>query len=304
MVKEFELSCHWKQGDDLASYISSTGDSRGGLIAWAQSFEENAKKLRKLAEMFEGKDLDIQAGTHYIGVSGDKETLERAEKEELIYSIEVDNYINEDYYDESKEKELIASQKLHYCYNCRKKLDYYEFLHANLRDNKEEDVLELWNSENLNFFCCKCMNQLECNHCNSKLEPLMVKNIIYLFYCPKCLDKKLDLLIQMDAYRVITQKFFSKRGNTIDTTKIKAAKEILLKVILVLEDYIINMRQFKRDDKFIIKNQINGKTHNIYIDADQRSATVKCLCGEVFYFNVEGSENCPNCGISVIYERK
>ncbi|MFX1525482.1 MAG: hypothetical protein ACFFCC_18390 [Promethearchaeota archaeon] len=88
---EYFLWVHWKQGDDLAKYLSQhNNDAKKALLVWAQSFRQSAKKVRTLAKMFQGKRLSISADTHGIYLSGDTDTLEEAVKRNLINKHEIE----------------------------------------------------------------------------------------------------------------------------------------------------------------------------------------------------------------------
>ncbi len=90
---EYSLWVHWKQGDDLARYLSQhNNDAKKALLAWAQSFRESAKKVRTIAKMFQGKRLKICADTHGIYLSGDIDTLEEAVKRKLLDKLEKEGY--------------------------------------------------------------------------------------------------------------------------------------------------------------------------------------------------------------------
>ncbi len=86
---EYSLWVHWKQGDDLAQYLSQlNNDAKKALLAWSQSFRDSAKKVRAIAKMFQGKKLKICADTHGIYLSGDIDTLEEAVKRKLLNKLE------------------------------------------------------------------------------------------------------------------------------------------------------------------------------------------------------------------------
>lgn len=87
---EYSLWVHWKQGDDLARYLNQyNNDAKKSLFEWAQSFRKSAKNIRTIANMFQGKRLNISADTHGIYLSGDIETLEEAVKRNLIGKQEI-----------------------------------------------------------------------------------------------------------------------------------------------------------------------------------------------------------------------
>lgn len=91
---EYSLWIHWKQDDDLANYLESyKNDAKKALLGWAQSFRDNARRIRELVNMFEGKSLTVpMADTHGITLGGDIETLEKAVKKKLISKYEIEDY--------------------------------------------------------------------------------------------------------------------------------------------------------------------------------------------------------------------
>ena len=88
-MKVYQLIKHYKQGDDLNSFLEEKKDSKEALLAWANYMEDNAKSLKKLVNLFKDKELNIDvADTHYIQLSGDNVILKKASELGLIYEDE------------------------------------------------------------------------------------------------------------------------------------------------------------------------------------------------------------------------
>ena len=190
-MKDFELWVHWKQGDDCSNFISQAGDVKQGLLDWAESMEYNAKRIRRLVDLFKNKDLDIDACTHSIILNGDEEILKRAVEEELINCIEYDDEEEEHYFEE--ELDLIrksqfkeANEITKDCIKCKKELTFQEFYNTYGGKSNEEKIFELWINDAIQFFCCSCFNKMKCAQCNSYFNFTMFNDQLY-FFCSKCL---------------------------------------------------------------------------------------------------------------------
>jgi hypothetical protein len=71
VILDVTFSVHWKQGDDLANCIKeANGNPIAGLRLWADEMDSRAKHIRDLASALEGKKVEINGGTHYIGIYG------------------------------------------------------------------------------------------------------------------------------------------------------------------------------------------------------------------------------------------
>ena len=83
-MKNYDLFLHYKQGDDLNGFVEQTKTPQAALLAWADFMESNAKTVRELVKLFKGKELTIEADTHYIGIGGDPFCLEKAAKKGIL----------------------------------------------------------------------------------------------------------------------------------------------------------------------------------------------------------------------------
>lgn len=91
-MKEYTLSVHYKQGDDLNHRIVQAGhDDRLGLEHWSQQLFQAAEHIKMLADMFKGKELSIWAYTHHISFEGEAATLKRAAALRLLQESEQDD---------------------------------------------------------------------------------------------------------------------------------------------------------------------------------------------------------------------
>ena len=85
MAKMYTLDIHYKQGDDLSGHMGQAKTTQGALKLWADQLEAGVTAIRRLAEIFEGKELYIDADTHCISIiSSDKKALKQAVKEGLL----------------------------------------------------------------------------------------------------------------------------------------------------------------------------------------------------------------------------
>ncbi|GAI80632.1 unnamed protein product, partial [marine sediment metagenome] len=55
-----------------------------------------------------------------------------------------------------------AKEKLkkRYCFNCKKPIDYGEFYNKNFKSINETDLVQFWQNENLEYYCCLCYDEL------------------------------------------------------------------------------------------------------------------------------------------------
>ena len=86
----YELNLHYKQGDDLRSFLDdANGDIAKGLKNWAAFMKRNAETCQKLAmaikkELAQGSKIEVNADGHMIAFCGDDKALDRLAKAGLI----------------------------------------------------------------------------------------------------------------------------------------------------------------------------------------------------------------------------
>jgi len=77
-MKSYELSLHWKQGDDLAGHLSTMKTPTRALKAWGLSFAHAKRICDEIATAIDGKAVVIEAGTHYIALHPKSPTAKKA----------------------------------------------------------------------------------------------------------------------------------------------------------------------------------------------------------------------------------
>ena len=50
--------------------------------------------------------------------------------------------------------------KTRYCFKCNKPIDYGEFYHRNFKSINEVNLIQFWENENLEYYCCSCYDNL------------------------------------------------------------------------------------------------------------------------------------------------
>lgn len=94
-MKDYSLSVHWKQGDDLARHVEATGSLYNGLLSWANSFKEISSIVEEIAVGIKDKDIGVIADTHYIGFlpqNDDAEiSLKALEARKLLHGEEIED---------------------------------------------------------------------------------------------------------------------------------------------------------------------------------------------------------------------
>lgn len=83
-MKCYNLFVHWKQGDDFGGELQEHPVVSDALRSWADRMDCNAKQLRDLASLFDGKSVSADADCNHIGLCGDDEVLGIAVKKGLI----------------------------------------------------------------------------------------------------------------------------------------------------------------------------------------------------------------------------
>lgn len=87
----YNLSLHWKQGDDLAHFYKKAKDPKIALLSWATFMEKNAKTIRNILKIFKYSRLLIDvADTHTIILAGNEKCLEIAAKKKYLRKEEDD----------------------------------------------------------------------------------------------------------------------------------------------------------------------------------------------------------------------
>lgn len=50
--------------------------------------------------------------------------------------------------------------KPRYCFKCNKPIDYGEFYHKNFKSINDVNLVQFWQNENLEYYCCLCYDEL------------------------------------------------------------------------------------------------------------------------------------------------
>lgn len=104
-MKCYNLFVHWKQGDDFAKELQEHPVVCEALRSWANQMDDNAKQLRDLADIVEGKAVFTDADCNHIGFCGDDEVLGIAVEKGLIQQ-EDDTEEDEEEEEEEDDDEL------------------------------------------------------------------------------------------------------------------------------------------------------------------------------------------------------
>jgi len=79
----FDLHVYYKQGSDFSDFLSD--DVSKSLTDWAADLEAKASKLKQLAELFKGKNIEcVVADTNLISFDGDLDVLKEAVQKNLL----------------------------------------------------------------------------------------------------------------------------------------------------------------------------------------------------------------------------
>jgi hypothetical protein len=62
------------------------------------------------------------------------------------------------FYIKSKEKVNLEGSIERTCFLCNQELNVYDFYKTNRKFSKDE-IIKLWNNENIQYFCCRCYNR-------------------------------------------------------------------------------------------------------------------------------------------------
>ncbi len=194
--KYYSLFLHWKQGDDLNTFLSNSNSSQEGLLKWAGFMERNAKILRELASLFKQKELDIYANTHHIGLMGDEITLEKAVQKKLI---QIDEFEDEEYYENDFQIEEVEPkvEVKRNCIKCHKVLTFPDFYHINSKKFSVVEASFLWKSRNLEFFCCDCIRSFKCSSCSDIFTIELSREGRYIYFCFRCFRSKIRELVSI-----------------------------------------------------------------------------------------------------------
>ena len=82
--REYELTLHWKQGDDFRGYLSKSETVSEALVKWADHFESCRDRCLALSEKFRGRDIEAEAGANTVCFFGDERVLNKTVKEKLL----------------------------------------------------------------------------------------------------------------------------------------------------------------------------------------------------------------------------
>jgi hypothetical protein len=74
---------YFKQGDDLGHWLGEFKKPEKALRMHAEQMESVVEHLNNLADMIEGKKVDIYGDTHYIGLTCDKVLADKIVKADL-----------------------------------------------------------------------------------------------------------------------------------------------------------------------------------------------------------------------------
>lgn len=81
---------HWKQGDEFRDILEKSEDVSEAFSNWAKVFSDRQKYCEEMAKELKGKNVDADADTHHIGLSGDEKVLNALAKKELINRDEIE----------------------------------------------------------------------------------------------------------------------------------------------------------------------------------------------------------------------
>jgi hypothetical protein len=91
---------YYKQGDDLYHYLKKTESKEDALELHAQFMDVAAKQLRAVKEVVAGKNVEFEADTHMIIITGDDKVLDELIRLELVQD-DIDDFY-EDEWDEEE----------------------------------------------------------------------------------------------------------------------------------------------------------------------------------------------------------
>jgi|LSQX01.2.fsa_nt_gb hypothetical protein len=74
---------YYKQGDDLRHYLDSCNSIEDALENHAEDMDDAAQQLRKIKALVSGHDVEIEAGTHLIWISGPASVIDKLVENEL-----------------------------------------------------------------------------------------------------------------------------------------------------------------------------------------------------------------------------
>ena len=101
MSREYDLSLHWKQGDDFGHCLKESGGNTSlALETWAKHFAECQNACLKIAKVLKGKDVESHGSVHVIRLyPGDNEATEALEmlvREDLISAEDIEDFESEE----------------------------------------------------------------------------------------------------------------------------------------------------------------------------------------------------------------
>lgn len=83
--RKYELQLpYYKQGDDLAYYISVSKTPAEALVKYVDRLDSAALMLERLADVALDNDIELHGGSHFIQVVCEQELGDRLMKEKLL----------------------------------------------------------------------------------------------------------------------------------------------------------------------------------------------------------------------------
>ena len=82
---------YFKQGNDLRMCLDDTENLADALEAHAEQMDAAAKQLRAIKKIVAGQPVEVNAGTHHIGITGPEAVLEQLLAEELAEKDDLDD---------------------------------------------------------------------------------------------------------------------------------------------------------------------------------------------------------------------
>ena len=77
-MKDLEIHLlYFKQGDDLSHCLESTKTNEEALEYHAEMLKNASEHLLQIRDIIKGHDVQIQAGTHYIGICGEDSVMDK-----------------------------------------------------------------------------------------------------------------------------------------------------------------------------------------------------------------------------------
>lgn len=93
---------YFKQGDDLCFHLDECDNPYQAFLAHAEQMEEVGLILREVATLIEGKDVEVDAGTHHIGAYVDEDIANKLVEKKIAY-FDDEIYEDEEYEEEEED---------------------------------------------------------------------------------------------------------------------------------------------------------------------------------------------------------